>query len=284
MTTEQIKYPPYVTSKQGQILFRFLSVLADHFDKNIFWIKSQFGLYKQKFGMIPNNYLVKTLNKYLIDELKWLPTVATVGQYVFGRPDFQTHWHTIPIDKVYCVHCRTDEIGKEGGKREVFYYGYRQSKNKIAEAYEIGNCDCELAKMQNGMSYIDVMEWMQNQDPSAEIYYSYYDHDTNRKVHAYPQSRRYWDKKVEYGIFTRDGDHLIPNYDHPMWLDRAFSPAMHEIYGIEMPEHIAEKIKMQRDQKVGRKWEKNRRLKRDIANDPYEYDPPKSLAHLLLKQ
>ena len=63
MTTEQIKYPPYVTSKQGQILFRFLSVLADHFDKNIFWIKSQFGLYKQKFGMIPNDYLVKTLKQ-----------------------------------------------------------------------------------------------------------------------------------------------------------------------------------------------------------------------------
>ena len=112
------------------------SNLADHFKRNHFWIKSQYGLYIKKFRNVPENYLTQAFQDYLINELEWLPTIKQVVHYMTTqRNDFKHHWHSIPVDETYCEHCRTDDEGKTGGFREVYFYGFRQSLQKKAEAH-----------------------------------------------------------------------------------------------------------------------------------------------------
>jgi len=208
-TTEQItmstNFPDYVTSYRGQIIFRFLSNLADHFKRNHFWIKGQYGLYAKKFRNVPESYLKQAFQDYLINELEWLPTIKQIVHYMTTqRNDFKTHWHTIPVNETYCQHCRTDEEGKEGGFREIYFYGFRQSLQKKAEAHYKGACDCELASKSNHAPYTEIVDWMRKQDNFAEIHVSFYDANTDRIVPAQEQSRHHWQKKIDDGIIYLD--------------------------------------------------------------------------------
>jgi len=96
-TEQQMKYPDYVTTKRGQIVFRFLSNLSDHYNKNTFWIKSQYTLYIKKFKNIPEVYLIHSFQDYLMNELEWLPTVKKVAEYMQSRHDFKCTGTAYPL-------------------------------------------------------------------------------------------------------------------------------------------------------------------------------------------
>tara|TARA_R110000772_G_scaffold181707_2_gene293026 strand:- start:6254 stop:7237 length:984 start_codon:yes stop_codon:yes gene_type:complete len=283
-----MKYPDYVTSKRGQIIFRFLSNLADHYNKNTFWIKSQYGLYLKKFKNIPENWLMNLFQDYLINEMEWLPTIKKVSEYMTSRHDFQMHWHSVPLDQTYCENCRTDSEGKEGGFREVYFYGFRQSLNKKAEAHYKGSCNCTLASKSNHKSYLEIMDWMRAQDNFGEIHCSYFDPDSNRIVTAQEQSKHHWDKKIAFGIIRRgdpelgeDEGAVFACWDHPLWIS-VYGEAMCERYGIEMPPEIVEKFeKTRRDIKgytAGRNIRSREKVQSKIDEDPRKYAPPVSLA------
>jgi len=294
MTREKINYPEYVKADLHEVLFRFLSVLADHYDKNHFWIRGQHALYRKKFKNIPTKYIEIAFTDYLMDEMKWLPTVGQVGEYVFSRRDFQQHWRSVPLGKTFCQHCRTDDDGKTGGYRQVFFYGWRESMGKVAEAHYKGKCDCELGQDMRGASYQELMEWMKDQDPTGEVTVSYFDPTYGRIVTAQEQSNRYWQKKVDSGVLRlgqaengEEQDKLLPNWEHPIWTS-IFGGMMAESYGFEMPEHIKavyETSVVEDDkQKVRIKREKHRRLKEKIGGDPFKYRTPTSLADIFKGQ
>jgi len=278
-----MKYPDYVTSKRGQIIFRFLSNLCDHYNKNNFWIKSQYTLYIKKFKNIPEGYLIKSFQDYLMNELEWLPTVKKVADYLQSRHDFKTHWHSVPPDQTYCQDCRTDDDGKEGGFREVYFYGYRQSLQRKAEAHYKGACTCDLAAKSQHRSYLEIMDWMRAQDEFAEIHCSFYDATSDRIVPAQEQSNHHWQKKIEAGIIRIDeNDQIAACWEHPMW-GSVFGAMMCKRYGFEMPPEVQERYQATRDRlrkdDVQAKHGNRRRMKQKIGEDTSgNYVPPMSLA------
>lgn len=286
----QMRYPDYVTSHNGRVIYRFLSNLADHFTKNHFWIKSQYGLYADKFKNVPADFLTRHLKNYLMNEVEWLPTLKKVAEYIHEQQDFKEHWHRVPLDKQYCEHCRTDADGKDGGFREIHYYGYRKSLDKKAEAHYKGACDCELGKQLKHRSYIEIIEWMRAQDQFAEINYSFYDYASNRIVTAQEQSSIHWKKKIDAGII-RYGDPeqgenegaLYPCWDHPIY-SSVFGRMMCETYGFEMPEHIKEKYEATRRDIHGytaqRDANKQRNIIDMVTGEGGVFVAPKSLADL----
>ena len=281
-----MKYADYVTSKRGQIIFRFLSNLADHYNKNTFWIKSQYTLYIKKFKNIPEVYLIKSFQDYLMNELEWLPTVKKVAEYLHSRPDFKTHWHSVPLDQTYCEDCRTDDDGKEGGFREVYFYGYRQSLQKKAEAHYKGACTCDLASKSQHRSYLEIMDWMRAQDQFAEIHCSYYDPTSDRIVPAQEQSRHHWQKKIDAGIIRIDeNDQVAACWDHPLW-GSVFGAMMCERYGFVMPPEVAERYEATRERlrkdHVKSKHGKRRRMRKRLGEDDSgNYKPPMSLSDIM---
>jgi len=281
-----MKYADYVTSKRGQIIFRFLSNLADHYNKNTFWIKSQYTLYIKKFKNIPEPYLIHSFQDFLMNELEWLPTVKKVAEYLHSRPDFKTHWHSVPLDKTYCEHCRTDEEGKEGGFREVYFYGYRQSLQRKAEAHYKGACTCELASKSPHKSYLEIMDWMRAQDQFAEIHCSFYDPTSDRIVPAQEQSQHHWQKKIDAGIIdvSEDGE-IIACWDHPMW-SSVFGAMMCKRYGFEMPPEVEQRYQATRERlrkdDIKSKRGNDRRMRQKIGEDASgNYVPPLSLSEMM---
>lgn len=281
-----MKYPDYVTSKRGQIVFRFLSNLADHFNKKSFWIKSQYTLYIKKFKNIPEPYLIDSFQDYLMNELEWLPTVKKVAEYLHSRHDFKTHWHSVPLDQTYCEHCRTDDDGKEGGFREVYFYGYRQSLQKKAEAHYKGACTCDLAAKSQHRSYLEIMDWMRAQDEFAEIHCSFYDATSDRIVPAQEQSQHHWQKKIDAGIIRIDeNDQIAACWEHPMW-GSVFGAMMCKRYGFEMPPEVEQRYQATRDRlrtdEIKFKHGNNRRMRQKIGEDMSSNSaPPMSLADIM---
>jgi len=283
-----MKYPDYVTTKRGQIVFRFLSNLSDHYNKNTFWIKSQYTLYIKKFKNIPEVYLIHSFQDYLMNELEWLPTIKKVAEYMQSRHDFKMHWHSVPLDQTYCEHCRTDSEGKEGGFREVYFYGFRQTLQRKAEAHYKGACTCDLASKKTHQSYLEIMDWMRAQDNFAEIHCSYYDADQDRIVTAQEQSQHHWQKKINDGIirygdpeFGEDEGLHYPCWDHPLWIS-VFGAMMCERYGFTMPPEIEQKYQKSRQDingyTAGRNIQKRQRIQTKIDEDPRKYQKPVSLA------
>ena len=283
----QMNFPDYVTSYRGQIIFRFLSNLADHFNRKGYWIKSQYGLYNKKFRNVPENYLKQAFQDYLMNEVEWLPTIKQVAHYMTTqRSDFKHHGHSIPVDQTYCEHCRTDDEGKEGGFREIYFYGFRQSLQKKAEAHYKGACTCDLAAKSSHKSYLEIMDWMRAQDQFAEIHCSYYDPDEDRIVPAQEQSHHHWQKKIDAGILRlNENDQLEACWDHPLW-GSVFGAMMCKRYGWEMPPEVEERYQATRDRlrkdQVQHKHGNRRRMKQKIDQDGSgNYVPPLSLAEAM---
>ena len=284
-----MKYPDYVTSFTGQILFRFLSNLADHFNKNTFWIKGQYGLYLKRFSNVPTDYLKMALQDYLMNELEWLPTIKIVTKYMHARSDFKQHWHSVPLGQSYCEHCRTDSEGKEGGFREIFFYGYRQTLQRKATAHYKGACTCELASKSVHQSYIEIVDWMRKQDQFAEICVSYFDADQDRIITAQEQSRYYWQQKIDDGIIrignTEQGENdqaVYPCWEHPLWTS-VFGQMMCDTYGFEMPENVRkeyEKTRSAISKYTAKRKHKKRQDSRNKIGERY-YVPPMSLAEAM---
>lgn len=281
----QQKYPDYVTSYRGQIIFRFLSNLADHFKRNHFWIKSQYGLYIKKFRNVPENYLTQAFQDYLINEVEWLPTIKQVVHYMTTqRNDFKKHWHSIPLDETYCEHCRTDDEGKEGGFREVYFYGYRQSLQRKAEAHYKGACTCDLAAKSVHKSYLEIMDWMRAQDSFAEITCSYYDADQDRIVPAQEQSHHHWQKKIDAGIIrVNEHGEIDACWDHPLW-SSVYGLQMCRRYNLEMPIEVQLKydatLERLRKDDVKYRRGKQKRMQKKIDANGNDYSAPKSMSQI----
>jgi len=281
-----MNYPDYVKDKKDEIIFKFLSNVADHYDKNTFWRKSQHALYKRKFANIPDSFLIKSFLDYLTHKMtgqtKFVPTVANVSEYVQGQTGFMKHWLSVPLDKEYCRHCRTDEIGKSGGWRTIFFYGMRGDTKRMGELIVSAKCDCELGEKLTGAGYETVMMQLLNSDPNAEVAVDRYDQQLGRKIQARHLTNYHWDQilargYVRYGIAEagEDTDRLYPIWESPFWITPEGEVAA-GLYGWTIPEHIAQQIPHQ-NLTAQHKHGMLRRIRRDIQNDGYTGSVPQQI-------
>lgn len=274
-----MNFPEYVKGERQQIIFGFLSHLADHFEKNTFWIKSQHTIYKGKLNNIPEVFLRRALWQYLgsdnmriTNKSKFAPSIANVLDYVKACQGFKQHWLTVPLDQTFCRSCRTDDIGKAGGYRHIFYYGFRPDIGRIGEMSAGGHCDCELGRKMSGASYEDVMIKMQQWDPNAQIAVSRWCNEQGRKLQAREQTNYHWDNiiaqgYVRYGIdeHGEDTDRLYPIWEHPFWRS-PFGAMSANLYGFDMPADLSAQVPHQ-NLTAQRKHGKLRRLRSELAQE-----------------
>lgn len=275
MSDSKIKFPDYVITSRDKIIHRFLSNLADHHGKNVFWIRSQFGPYQRKFSNIPKDYLKVAFLDYLTDVMPpFLPTLPQVAEKIHDRDDFQNHWHTIDLDAYFCKHCRTDAHGKEGGFRHIYYFGYRPSLNRIGEYRCVANCDCELGRKNTRSPLHSTLDWLRNHDENAEIHVSYWCENTNRMIDPKDLVEHTFEKRVDWGILrygdpeqNEDPNAFYPNWEHPTW----YGPAgkwQCERYGFEMPDEVRERYQMRPRLDKRKKFNDAVTLRRTIEKDP----------------
>ena len=288
-TKTKITFPDYVITSKDKIIHRFLSNLADHHGKNVFWIRSQFPTYQRKFRNIPRDYLKIAFLDYLTDVMpSWLPTLPKVAAEIYKREDFQGHWHTIDLEDYFCRNCRSDADGKEGGFRHIFYYGFIPSKNKIGEYRCVANCDCELGKKNTRSPLHVTLDWLRNHDDDAEIHVSYWCENDNRMIDPKELASSTWQKRVEWGILrfgdpeqNEDQHALYPNWEHPTW----YGPTGQwqcDRYGYTMPPEVRERYEMRPRLDKRKKFGEAVTLRRTIAKDPNApLSAPKSLAQCL---
>ena len=281
-------YPIYVTSVAGQYIFRFLSKMADQHSKNINWIRNWHPLYEHKFKKIPIAYLKKALGEYLTNDMPhYLPTLPQVAEYIFKRPDFHKHWLTVYDDETYCMHCRTTPDGKEGGMRQIYYYGYIRSLGRVGERQYVSKCDCYLGKRGKAELYTETVSWMRAQHPEAEVTINYFCEERGKQITAKEQSSITWTRRLEAGIFrwgieeeNEDEQGMYPNWQHPMWTS-IFGQWMIDTYELEPPAHITEALIMRKDTKKADRFAKRMSLKEQVARDPSFGRVPMSIAQAL---
>lgn len=288
MSDSKINFPDYIITTKDKIIHRFLSNLADHHGKNVFWIRSQFTPYQRKFSNIPTDYLKMAFLEYLTDVMpSWLPTLPQVAEKIYDRDDFQGHWHTINLDDYFCMNCRTDADGKEGGFRHIYYYGFIPSKNRIGEYRCVANCDCDLGSKNTRSPLRSTLDMLRNIDENADICVSYWCENQNRMIDPKEQASNTWEKRVEWGIL-RYGDPeklenpkaLYPNWEHPSWTG-FMGKWQCQRYGYEMPPEIEEAYNMRPRLDKQKRFNEAVNLRRTIAKDPNApLSAPKSLADI----
>ena len=277
-----MNYPEYVKTEREQIIFGFLSHLADHFEKKSYWLKSQHTIYKGKFNNIPEGFLRRALWKFLgsdqmriTTQTKFAPSVTNVFEYVKTCQGFKSHWLTVPLDQTYCRHCRTDEIGKTGGYRQIFYYGYIPQLGITAEdSHWSGSCDCPLGRKLPAASYEDVMIRLQQRDPNAQIAVEKFCDSRGRKLSAREQTNYHWDRIIStgylrYGIEANGEytDQMYPVWEHEFW-SGPLGPMSADLYGFEMPEDLA--MIRHQNQTAVRKHGALAQLRRSLAKEGSE--------------
>lgn len=278
-----------VRTGKDKVILRFLSNLADHHGKGTYWIRSQYPLYQRKFYNIPKDYLTKAFFDYLMNTMpSWLPTLPQVAETIYDRDDFVGHWHTIDLNEHYCMDCRSDRDGKEGGMRHIFYYGYVPSKNKIAEYRCVANCDCKLGKKNTRSPLHDTLNWLRRIDSAAEIHVSYWCEATQRHVDPKEEASITWRRRVDLGVLrygdptqNEDPRALFPCWEHPIWTG-PIGDMMCKRYGFEMPPEVLERYNLRPRLDKKKRFEEAVKLRRKIGKDEdAPISAPKSLADLL---
>jgi hypothetical protein len=256
-------YPDFVKSEQGIHIFKLLSNFGDQYNKSTYWRKNQQYLYERRFKRFPANFLKLAFLDYLTYELpQFLPPITEVYKYCTARDDFDSRWLRMELGSRYCIHCRTSDDGLDGGVRNVFYYGIIPSLGKVGERSFAAKCNCEAGLRRAAIVYtqlVDDLKRIGGQD--SEVTYSYYDEDRARIITAKEQSGFIWKRRLENGHYVENEDgQIVPNFSHPIYRT-ALGRSMAELYGFELPSELEIEIKLSRDEKKAREFEKRRKLK-----------------------
>lgn len=288
-------FPEWVGSDyKDQMIFRFLSQMGDHYNKNIYWIKGQFGLYRHKMNRIETGFMQRYLFHFLANDMgrnlgdsqdyRFVPSVAMIYDYLAVKPDFHPDWKVKHYGE-YCEHCRTNTEGNQGGIRYI-YLRYKDEQGQIVRRDYVGACDCsggkELAAKTKNVDYNELLRSFNALYQDCEISVSHYDFSTRRFVSSRSQSYETWEIRLQQGYFVEDGEgDFIPVWDHSYWRTR-YGIALADQLGLEMPSDMRAAIIRERENKkaLTRHGKKNR-LARAISNDGYTGSVPQAIGSLL---
>lgn len=266
-------------SGHSKIIYKFLSQLADHYNKNSHWRASQQGLYEKRFKQIPNDFLKESFLKYLTDQMdSFIPSLPQVYDFVKSQRGFDKYWEFYYYGGQYCVNCRTDKEGKEGGYRNIFIWGWKDGRP--AGRVHIAKCDCDAGLKLQGPNYHDLIAAMRAKHPDNEITYSYYNGE--KIIDSKSQSSMVWEERLQRGSVTKseDGQYLI-NWDHEIWASSVGIRICNDA-GIEVPKDIIMKVehKLSFQKSIKERSFKKRNAKA-ISSDDFRGSIPRSISGLL---
>jgi hypothetical protein len=242
LTIEQqiAKAPDFVTCWNGVICFKLLSNFADHYNKSMYWIKSQHALYLRRFRRIPANFLKTAFLDYLTYEMPhYLPAITEVYKYVAARDDFDSRWLGMELGSRYCLHCRTTDDGLSGGMRSVFYYGFVKSLGKKAERSFSAKCNCEAGLRRAGIVYTELVSELERAGgKDCEVAFSYFDEEAGRLITPKEQTNYAWRRRIALGHYKYNEEgHIEPDFSHPIYRT-SLGRAMASLYGFELPREL----------------------------------------------
>ena len=257
-------------SIKDQILYTFLSRLADHYNKNSFWRESQLKLYSLKFAQIPDSFLKESLKNWLIEKMgPFIPTLPEIYEFVKQQRGFEKYWEYHYRGGDYCLDCRSDSEGKTGGYRNIFIWGYKDGIPK--GRLHLAKCDCIPALTLKGPTYHELIAKMESVHPEAQITYSFY--DGTRIVDSQSQSNFAWEERIVRGTVSRgsDGGYNIV-WGHDFWRT-SIGIRILECNNIEIPEEYRKAAVYQTEHyKSSRKVKARQDRRKIIYNDGYTGD------------
>ena len=252
-----------------QIIHKFLSRLADQYRKDAYWIRNFKELYNKAFRKIPPRLLESWLEDYLINHMPdFCPNITQIKEFLRAKPLSKNEWFL--ADKAtYCMHCRTEQDGSDGGLRVLSVKYYHPEKKEDIRLTVSAQCDCP-ATQGRGRVYTETIKAFKEIDPKAVIHYDYWDFDRGGKVSAVHQSDEMWEHRVKHGYveIEEDGDnrYYVPNFDHDFWAT-SMGRVTAKTIGWELPEEVIDKRK-KRIASVDRKRKsRNKALLSDSAVD-----------------
>lgn len=266
-------------SPRHKVFCRFLSLIADQFDKPHFYITGQCPLYVTRFKNVPLDYLKKVCHEYLLKDMPhYAPTLPQFADYLHGRSDFQP-WYGQSTQSGYCKHCRTDDNGHIGGMRYIFYYGRLKDTGCIGERTFAVNCNCESGRKVSRAPMDLVMADLQATDPEAQVFIDYYCDHRQGKVTGRQQAPITKQRRLEAGTFViNEHGEEVPNFNHPLWFG-ATGYFMEIAYNVKRPERLQHKGTPATDAKNARI---NKRVQQLAAQHP-NVSAPKSIGQLMAK-
>lgn len=132
---------------------KFVSYLGDSLDMYPSWVQKEKELYYKKFNGIPEEFLKKIFDSFVLEELgEKAPKIPDVWSFARSLDGFDDSWclyQSVNSSGLFCIDCRTDDIGKSGGERTGIM---------IADGKERSfryKCGCEASKSVHGLLGLD---------------------------------------------------------------------------------------------------------------------------------
>ena len=226
------------------IIQKFLSRLADHYNKKAFWIKNFKELYTKAFAKVPARFLETWLEDYLMNEMpQFCPTITDVIKYVRQKPLCEDAWF-LSDKKEYCMHCRSEDDGSIGGLRVLSIKYFHPQKLKNIRVNTTAQCDCP-ATVGTGRVYTQTIAYFRKLDPNCVIHFDYWDFERGGKMSAMHQSDQMWEHRVKHGYvkITEEDDgsrYYEPVWDHDFW-ESAMGEYMAKTEGWKIPDFVIER-------------------------------------------
>ena len=273
----------YITNIVGVSIFRFLSQLADHYNKNTFWIDSQWRIYYASMQRVPEEFLHRFFAKWLTEQNGiplgsyngYLPTVAHILEYFRARPMWSSMWENRSQNiGEFCADCSYYE-----GFRDI-YIRWKDKQGEIKTQMYRGVCTCDHAqKTHKTAPYTHLVASYEAQYEDTEISVSYFNHQENRLISAVEQSSEQYERWVRLGYFGYDEDHgFYPIWEHRYWWT-SFGLAMAEIDNLNMPEDLRRRIELHlAKDRIDDKNARHDKIKKRSAQDG-KVSVPESMAH-----
>ena len=241
------------------IIQKFLSRLADQYNKKAFWIKNFKELYCKAFAKVPNRFLETWLEDYLINEMPtYCPNITDIKKFIRAKPMAEDEWF-LADGKEYCMHCRSEDDGSDGGIRVLSVKYWHPERREDVRITVSAQCYCPASTV-TGRIYTQTIDVFKKIDPNAVIHYDYWDSERGGKVSAGHQSDEMWEHRVKHGyVYIEEEDdgqsYYKPNWDHDFWTS-SMARVMAKTVGWELPDHIIEKrnkLKASRDRSNGKR-------------------------------
>tara|TARA_Y100000593_G_C4274842_1_gene319487 strand:+ start:356 stop:1147 length:792 start_codon:yes stop_codon:yes gene_type:complete len=248
-----------------QIIQKFLSRLADQYRKDAYWIRNFKELYIKAFAKVPPRFLETWMEDYLINHMpQWCPSITQVKEFIRAKPMSQDEWF-LADKKEYCMHCRSEDDGSDGGLRILSVKYYHPVRKEDVRMTVSAQCDCP-ASQGTGRIYTDTIKALQKVDPKAVIHVDYWDFDRGGKISALQQSDEIWEHRIKHGyaeLKEIDGQmYYMPIWDHDYWAT-SMGRVTAKTIGWEIPEEIIEK----RNKMIAARGRSNKKRKNSLLSD-----------------
>tara|TARA_R110000851_G_scaffold27586_3_gene77499 strand:- start:78 stop:965 length:888 start_codon:yes stop_codon:yes gene_type:complete len=284
-------YPEWIPNeKKDQVIFKFLSLMADHYGKSMPWIRKTYQVYLRKFAKIPVEFLSKNFDDFCGNymgtnqgdnaDYRFIPSPALIYSWLIGQSGFVKRWIVTDFG-AFCLSCRSAADGKEGGFRQIYIRYTEPEKEEIKIREYVGTCDCiatDKASNVKGIPYMSVIQHFQSKYENIEAFHSYWCEETERRVSAREQSSQTWQRRLAAGYVLEKNDSYCPDWNHSYW-STAVGLALAEMLGWEHPNRKEIEYNLKRGiagAAVEKRWTGQRRSREDG-----KVDVPRSISSLL---